>query len=194
MVRVGVLALQGNVDLHRTALERLGASVLEIKKPQELAAIDALVLPGGESSALLKLMTGELRDKLRSVIVSGLPTFATCAGLILLAKEVSSPKQESLELLDVSVQRNGYGRQLDSFVEPELDLSTKGAELFEGKLEGVFIRAPKIDRLGGSVEVLASCKGDPVLVQSGNIIAASFHPELSEDELRVHKLLISKAS
>jgi 5'-phosphate synthase pdxT subunit len=194
MVRAGILALQGNVALHRIALEKLGALVLELRKPEELSAIDVLVMPGGESSALLRLMSPEFKEGLKDKISSGLPTLATCAGLILLAKEVSDPEQESLNLLDISVQRNGYGRQLDSFVEPELTLGPKGSKVFSSALEGVFIRAPKIQRLGDGIDVLASYKEDPVLIQSGNIIAASFHPELTENELRVHKLLIDLAT
>ncbi len=180
--RVGILALQGNVAAHRRVLEQLGCAVVEVRKAFQLSGLDALVLPGGESSVFLKLLDQELKAALIERISSGLPTLATCAGVILLAREVRSPEQESLKLLDVVVERNAYGRQLESFVIPQLDLTDAGKEIFSPALEGVFIRAPKFLETGKEVQILASHQGCPVLVSEGNIIAASFHPEKSQDE------------
>ncbi len=172
---IGVLAIQGDFDAHRRRLEQLGAEVVLVKKPEQLDAVDALVIPGGESTTFLKFLEkGGFLDKLRE-FVRAKPAFGTCAGAILLASEVADPPQPSLGALDISVRRNAYGRQLDSFI-GEGDTQLPG-----GPLEMVFIRAPKIERVGPKVEVLAREKNDPVLVRQGKIMAATFHPELSDD-------------
>lgn len=175
--RVGVLALQGGFAAHERALARVGVHAVEVRRPEQLTAIDGLVLPGGESTTMLKLLGNDgFADALRRVIGSGLPTLATCAGAILLAQEVTNPPQPSLGLLDVTVERNAYGRQLDSTV---ATLEASNGVLGGHRLEGVFIRAPRLRRLGGAVQVLARREGDPVLVRQGRILAATFHPELS---------------
>jgi len=166
----------------------LGAKCSLIKTPEQLSSLDALVIPGGESSAMLKLMDQEFRQELRSVISSGLPTLATCAGVILLAKKVENPSQDSLGVLDATVTRNGYGRQADSSIVEALELTDSGRELFSGSdLEGVFIRAPVVSQIAAAVEVLSYKDKDPVLLKQGNIWAATFHPELGEGESLVHK-------
>ena len=173
---VGVLALQGDFARHAEALARAGLESREIRRPEELAGVSGLVLPGGESTTYLKFFEREpgWREALREFAGSGRPVLATCAGLILLASRVENPAQASLGLLDVDVVRNAYGRQWDSFVGTATDAG--GAAI-----EAVFIRAPKIARVGPSVEVLAREETDPVLVRSGNVFGATFHPELSED-------------
>ena len=179
-MKIGVLALQGDFDAHRKRLEELGAEVVLIKKPDQLDQIDGLVIPGGESSTFLNFLEERgFLEKLRE-FVSTKPTFGTCAGAILLAKEVENPPQKSLGLLDIRIRRNAYGRQIDSSIR---EAATK---LGEKPLEMVFIRAPKIISTGSSVEVLASENGDPVLVRQDKIMAATFHPELSADT-RVHQ-------
>jgi 5'-phosphate synthase pdxT subunit len=176
---IGVLAIQGDFDAHRRRLKQLGAEVTLVKKPEQLDAVDALVIPGGESTTFLKFLEkGGFLEKLRE-FVRAKPAFGTCAGAILLANQVENPSQESLGVLDVSVRRNAYGRQVDSFI------GEGETQLPGGPLEMVFIRAPKIERVGPKVEVLAREKNDPVLVRQGKIMAATFHPELSEDT-RVH--------
>ena len=178
-MKIGVLAIQGDFDAHRRRLEQLGAEVVLVKKPEQLDAVDALVIPGGESTTFLKFLEkGGFLDKLRE-FVRAKPAFGTCAGAILLASEVEDPPQTSLGALDISVRRNAYGRQVDSFI------GEGETQLPGGPLEMVFIRAPKIERVGPKVEVLAREKSDPVLVRQGKIMAATFHPELSEDT-RVH--------
>jgi len=178
-MKVGVLAIQGDFDAHRKRLEQLGAEVVLVKKPEQLDALAALVIPGGESTTFLKFLEqGGFLEKLRA-FVRAKPTFGTCAGAILLASEVENPTQPSLGALDVRVRRNAYGRQVDSFI-AEAETRLPG-----GPLEMVFIRAPRIERVGPGVEVLAREKNDPVLVRQGNIMAATFHPELSDDT-RVH--------
>jgi len=187
--KIGVIALQGAFAEHRAALEALGAHTTEIRGPEGLAGVDGLVLPGGESTTMsLLLETSGLGDALAERLAEGVPVFGTCAGLILLAREVADgrPDQRSFGVLDVSVLRNGYGRQRDSF-ETELSIPAVGPAPFAG----VFIRAPRITRAGGEVEVLASVAGDPVLVRQGPILAAAFHPELSGD-LRLHHLFLER--
>ena len=180
---VGVLALQGDYAEHEAALQRAGLTTIQIRKPDQLwlsadsgcrdPAISALVLPGGESTTMLRLLQLEgLWGPLGELLASGLPVLATCAGLILLASEVTQPEQESYGLLDMTVQRNGYGRQAHSGTFP-----IEGSELPAGTT-GVFIRAPRILRAGPAVEVMARREGEPVLVRSGPILAACFHPEL----------------
>lgn len=179
LMRIGVLAIQGDFDAHRRRLEQLGAQTLLIKKPGQLDAVDALVLPGGESTTFLKfLKQGGFLEKLRD-FVRAKPAFGTCAGAILLAREVENPPQPSLGALDARVRRNAYGRQRES------SIRFGKTKLGDEPLEMVFIRAPKLERLGPGVEVLATDGHDPVLVRQGRILAATFHPELSEDT-RVH--------
>jgi 5'-phosphate synthase pdxT subunit len=178
-MRVGVLAIQGDFDAHRKRLEELGAEVVLVKKPEQLDSIDALIIPGGESTTFLKFLERDgFMEKLRE-FVRVKPTFGTCAGAILLASEVENPKQTSLGAIDIRVRRNAYGRQIDSFI------AQGPSALGAAPLEMVFIRAPKIESVGSSVEVLARQGHDPVLVRQGHIMAATFHPELSGDD-RVH--------
>ena len=176
-MNIGVIALQGDFSNHRDALTRLGFKSSLVKNTKEIESVDGLVIPGGESTTLLKLSSEEFRHALSMKIKSGCPTLATCAGIILIAKEVTSPNQESLSLLDVTVQRNGYGRQVDSFIEENLVCNVFGGA--SKTIEAVFIRAPRITKTGTGVTVLAEHKSDPVLVKQGAIVGATFHPELS---------------
>ena len=176
---IGVLAIQGDFDAHRRRLEQLGAQTLLVKKPEQLDAVDALVIPGGESTTFLKFLEqGGFLEKLRA-FVRAKPAFGTCAGAILLAQEVENPPQTSLGALDVRIRRNAYGRQRESSI--RFGKTCLGEE----PLEMVFIRAPRLERLGQGVEVLATDGEDPVLVRQGKVMAATFHPELSQDT-RVH--------
>jgi 5'-phosphate synthase pdxT subunit len=177
-VAIGVLALQGDFDAHRRRLEELGAEVVLVRKPEQLDEIDGLVIPGGESSTFLKLL-GEKGFQKLSDFVHTKPTFGTCAGAILLAKQVENPHQTGLNAIDMTIRRNAYGRQIDSSIVEAV------TQLGGDPLEMVFIRAPRIESVGDGVEVLAERDGDPVLVRKGNVMAATFHPELSEDS-RVH--------
>lgn len=180
---VGVLAIQGDYDAHLRRLRELGADARLVKTPEELDGLDGLVVPGGESTTFLKFLERDgFLGRLREFAESN-PTFGTCAGCILLAKGVSHPPQESLALLDIDVERNAYGRQIDSAV------ITGETSLPGGPLEMVYIRAPRITRTGHGVETLAERDGSPVLVRQGNLLAATFHPELSEDA-RVHKFFL----
>ena len=191
MKQVGVLSLQGDFAAHGEALKRAGAEPVFVRQPGELAEIDGLVIPGGESSTMLKLLDYEgWMDKLAEFGRTK-PIFGTCAGAILLAKEVTNPAQVSLGLMDMGVERNAYGRQVDSRVatlEPEPEFAERTAQ---GKLEAVFIRAPIIRRVSNGARVLARYAGDPVLVEQGRHLAATFHPELTAD-LRVHELFLEK--
>ena len=176
---IGVLAIQGDFDAHRRRLEQLSAQTLLVKKPEQLDTVDALVIPGGESTTFLKFLEpGGFLEKLRAFVRTK-PAFGTCAGAILLAQKVENPPQASLGALDVRIRRNAYGRQLESSI--RFGKTWLGDE----PLEMVFIRAPRIERVGAGVEVLASAGDDPVLVRQGKIMAATFHPELSQDT-RVH--------
>ncbi len=178
-IKIGVLALQGDFEAHRKRLEELGAEAILVRKPEQLDEMDGLVIPGGESTAFLKLLGEKGLAKLQE-FVRAKPTFGTCAGAILLARKVENPPQASLGALDVSIRRNAYGRQLDSFV------GAGKSRLGEEPLEMVFIRAPKFEELGPGVEVLATEGKDPVLIRQGKVLAATFHPELSDDT-RVHR-------
>jgi 5'-phosphate synthase pdxT subunit len=181
MGAVGVLALQGGFRPHVEMLERLGHRAVEVRAAAELREVDGLVLPGGESTAQLKLIGRHgLEGPLRDLVASGRPVLATCAGLILAARTVRQPEQWSFGWVDVAVARNGYGRQVDSF-------EAEGDGPFEGgaPLRMVFIRAPRIEAVG-AVEVLARQAGEPVLVRSRNVWAASFHPELAGED-RLHR-------
>ncbi len=179
---VGVLALQGAFVAHQRALEAAGATTRQVRQPDDLAGIDALVIPGGESTTMSRLLTTSgLFDDVKALVSDGLPVFGTCAGMILLANEVidGRPDQISFGAIDVSVQRNGYGRQVDSF---ESDLEVVG---FEVPFHAVFIRAPKVVSIGANVEVLAEYDGVPVVARQGRVMVASFHPELTADA-RLH--------
>ena len=179
-MKIGVLALQGDFDAHRKRLQELGAEVVLVKKPEQLEEIDGLVIPGGESGTFLKLLGEAGFEKLKK-FVHVKPTFGTCAGAILLANEVENPEQSGLGALDIRIRRNAYGRQIDS--------SIREGRLGNEPLEMVFIRAPKIERVGPGVEVIATEGGDPVAVRQGKVMAATFHPELSEDT-RVHQAFL----
>ena len=180
---IGVLALQGAFEAHAKALTALGATAKLIRNPAELQGIDGLIIPGGESTTFLKFLErGGFLDVLQS-FVETTPTFGTCAGAILLAKNVENPTQKSLAVLDITVERNAYGRQIDSTI------LTAPTKLEGAPLEMVFIRAPRITRTGPDVEVLATRDDSPVLVRQGHLLAATFHPELSSDP-RVHQLFL----
>ncbi|MGV8041767.1 MAG: pyridoxal 5'-phosphate synthase glutaminase subunit PdxT [Thermoanaerobaculaceae bacterium] len=176
-VRVGVLALQGDFEAHARALRERGLEPVEVRRAGDLDGVRGVVLPGGESTTMLKLLAGtRLGERLRALIAAGLPTLATCAGVILIAREVRNPVQASLGILDVAVARNGYGRQLDSAV---VTLRADALALGTPALEGVFIRAPRLLSLGPGVRPLAWRDGEPVLVEQDHVLAATFHPELS---------------
>lgn len=181
---VGVLAIQGDFAAHARALRRIGVGAIEIRRALDLGAAEGLIIPGGESTTMLKFINDEkLTESIADFAGQGKPIFGTCAGAILLAREVYNPAQVSLGLIDIAVERNGYGRQIDSFI-VDVNGSVEG-----GPLEAVFIRAPKIRRVGPAVEVLAILNGEPVLVRERNIVAATFHPELTGDQ-RVHRLFV----
>ena len=186
MARVGVLALQGDYEAHAAALRRAGAEPREVRRAAELDGLDALVIPGGESTSMLRLM--EYYDLMAPLREFGRekPVFGTCAGAILLASEVLNPPQPSLALVDMAIERNTYGRQLESRV-VRLDDHRLGG----GQLEAVFIRAPIIRRVGRGGEVLATYMGDPVLVDFGRHMVATFHPELTADD-RIHRRFLAR--
>ncbi len=191
MKRIGILALQGDFEAHSKAFTESGAEAVEVRTAEELARVDALVIPGGESTTMLKLINLEnLLEPLRD-FGRRKPIFATCAGAILIATEVARPVQQSLGLVDMAIERNAYGRQLDSHVARiEIEPGANGA-LAGGDLEAVFIRAPIIRRLGEGARVLARHDGDPVLVEHGRHLIVTFHPELSADR-RVQRLFLDK--
>lgn len=184
-MRVGVLALQGAFIEHIRMLESLGMDVVEVRQVEELEGLDGLVIPGGESTAIRKLMNwNNLKRKILKNSENGMKLFGTCAGAVLLTKEIIGEKRETLKLIDVVVERNAYGRQINSFVK---DLKVRGI----GKIEGVFIRAPVFTGIGKDVTVLAKEGKNIVMVENEKCIAASFHPELTEDT-RVHEYFIEK--
>ena len=191
MKKVGVLSLQGDFAAHGAALARAGAEPVYVRQPEQFRAIDGLVIPGGESTTMLKLLHSDgLMDALAE-FGRRKPVFGTCAGAILMAAEVWNPAQESLALMDIAVERNAYGRQIDSRVtvlDPEPEFQKRTAP---GQLEAVFIRAPVIRRVNGGGRVLARYRGDPVLVEQGRHLVATFHPELTTDS-RVHALFLEK--
>jgi len=188
-LKIGVLALQGDFDAHRRRLEELGAQVVLVKKPEQLDELAGLVIPGGESGTFLKLLGLAGFEKLKQ-FVRLKPTFGTCAGAILLASEVENPPQDGLGALNIRVRRNAYGRQIDSSIREGTLLRDLDGQLKDSPLEMVFIRAPKISRVGEGVEVLAMEGNDPVVVRQGSAMAATFHPELSDDP-RVHQLFLN---
>jgi pyridoxal 5'-phosphate synthase pdxT subunit len=190
--RIGVLAIQGDYAAHAAALEECGAVPLEIRKPEELSGsggepLDGLILPGGETTTMLKFLEKRHFFQALGEFCAQKPVFGTCAGAILLAREVRHPAQRSLGLLDAVVERNAYGRQIDS------SILVAPTAIEGGPLEMVFIRAPRIVETGPSVEVLARRDGFPTLVRQGSILAATFHPELSHDR-RVHSLFVRMAN
>ncbi len=180
---VGVLAVQGAYEAHARALKVAGAEPRLIRRPEQLAGLDGLIIPGGESTTFLKHLERDGFFEVLDEFVQKKPTFGTCAGVILLAKEVQNPAQASLGALDIRVERNAYGRQLDSTILRE------PSSLPGGPLEMVFIRAPRITQTGPEVEVLASREESPVLIRQGHLLAATFHPELSGDP-RVHRYFL----
>jgi pyridoxal 5'-phosphate synthase pdxT subunit len=186
-VRIGVLAVQGNFREHLAALRRLGAEAVEVRLPSQLDGLDGLVIPGGESTAIGRLI--RLYGLEEAIERFTGPIFGTCAGMILLAREAVDgvPGQPLLGLVDIAVRRNGYGRQVHSF---EADLEVVGEER---PLRGVFIRAPRVEEVGRDVEVLAELEGEPVLLRQGTVLVASFHPELTDDP-RVHERFLQLAS
>jgi 5'-phosphate synthase pdxT subunit len=186
-MKIGVLALQGDFDAHRRRLQELGAEVVLVKKPEQLDAIDGLIIPGGESGTFLKLLGDAGFEKLKQFFRVK-PTFGTCAGAILLAAEVENPTQAGLGALDIRIRRNAYGRQLDSSIREGRLIPEK---LGDSPLEMVFIRAPKIEHVGPGVEIIATEGKDnaPVAVRQGAAMAATFHPELSDDT-RIHRAFL----
>lgn len=180
---IGVLALQGAFDVHAQMLRSLGATPRLVRRPAELEGLDGLILPGGESTTMLNFLARDKFFEALNDFVRKTPTFGTCAGCILLAKDVSHPAQKSFAALDIQVERNAYGRQNESVILHER------TTLPGGPLEMVFIRAPRIDRIGAGIEVLATREEHPVLIRQGHLLAATFHPELGHD-LRVHKLFL----
>ena len=189
-MKIGVLALQGDFALHVQALERCGAEAIEVRKPEQLADLDGLVIPGGESTTLLKLMDEwGFVAALEKFHAAGKPMFGTCAGLILLARGVENPRQFSLGLIDVDVERNAYGRQRESF-------EARGTAVLDGTptpIEMMFIRAPRIRRVGEDVEILARQGGDPVMARQGTVLVATFHPEVIGEQT-IHRYFCEMVS
>ena len=186
-MKIGILAIQGDYEAHAGVLERLGVAHTYVRNPADLAGLSGIILPGGESSTHLKVMTEEgLFDALKQFAANGGAFFGTCAGAILLARDVHGPSQASLGLIDISVLRNGYGRQLAS------DVHSGPTKLHKEPLEMVFIRAPIIESIGPGVEVLAEDAGHPVLVEQGRVLASTFHPELTSDNT-VHQHFLDVA-
>ncbi len=184
-MQVGVLALQGAFAAHSECLTSIGVQSVEVRTPEQLSSVDALLMPGGESSTMSQLLESSgLFDPIAARIADGMPVFGTCAGMILLASEILDGRsdQRSFSAIDISVRRNAFGRQVDSF-EATINSSV-------GDFHGIFIRAPRIERIGEEVEVLGSINNEPVLVRQGNVLAASFHPELSNDA-RLHEYFVS---
>jgi pyridoxal 5'-phosphate synthase pdxT subunit len=185
--RIGVLAIQGDYDAHAAALEEAGAEPVFVRNSEQLTDLDGLIIPGGESTTFLKFLERDgFLESLRE-FTSSRPTFGTCAGCILLASKVLHPPQPSLGVLDVTVERNAYGRQIDSSIE---EADTKLGDKFDtGPIEMVYIRAPRIQQVGKDVTVLAERDGFPVLIRQGHLLAATFHPELSTDR-RIHRYFV----
>ena len=186
MPNVGILAIQGDVIEHRHALERIGAEVTEIRLPHQFDGVDGLIIPGGESTTIVQLIDiYDLREVIRDRVKSGLPTWGTCAGMIVLANRLADRRPDPLRLMNIEVSRNAFGRQVDSF-EQDLDIDGVDGPPFRA----VFIRAPAVDRAGPGTEILARLDdGRPVAVRQGRMLATSFHPELTDDS-RVHELFV----
>jgi 5'-phosphate synthase pdxT subunit len=188
-LKIGVLGLQGDVREHERALERAGATPVVVRRPDEIASVDGVVLPGGESTTIGKLLDRfELLEPLRARALTGMPLYGTCAGMILMATEIEGPQAapHRLGVMDIAVRRNAYGRQVDSF---EADLDVAG---LDSPLRAAFIRAPVVERVGPAVEVLAALDDRPVLVREQHLLASSFHPEMTGDE-RIHELFVDLA-
>ena len=183
--RIGVLALQGDFEAHREALQRAGAESREVRTASDLDSVDGLIIPGGESTTMLKLIEEESLGSALKDFGTTKPIFGTCAGAILLASEVINPVQKSLGLMDLTIERNGYGRQIDSRI--------AGIDLDGENAEAVFIRAPVIRRVGPTAKVLASYQGSPILVEQGKHLAATFHPELSGNA-NIHRRFVEKVA
>lgn len=190
-MQVGVLGIQGDIQEHLRIVENLGHRAIWIKNPEQLDSIQALIMPGGESTTMIRLMkVFSLWDRVKNKVHSGMPVFATCAGMVILSESIENyPHQETMGLLPVRIERNGYGRQVDSF-ETEIEIPYIENDR---QLLAVFIRAPRIIGTHGSVDILATYKNDPVLVEYKNILAASFHPELTDDT-RIHEYFLRKIS
>ena len=188
-MKIGVLGLQGDVREHERALEAAGATPVVVRRPDEIASVDGVVLPGGESTTIGKLLDRfELLEPLRARALTGMPLYGTCAGMILMATEIEGPQAapHRLGVMDIAVRRNAYGRQVDSF---EADLDVAG---LDSPLRAAFIRAPVVERVGPAVEVLAALDDRPVLVRERHLVASSFHPEMTGDE-RIHELFVDLA-
>lgn len=184
-MRVGILALQGAFIEHREIMEKLGCETVEVRKPAQLDGLQALIIPGGESTTIGRILLDQaMLAPLAEMGAAGVPIYGTCAGMVLLAREIIGSQQPRLGLMDVAVRRNAYGRQVDSF-EADIQVPVLGPEPFRG----VFIRAPRVEAVGSAVEVLASYDGRPVLVREKNLLASSFHPELTTD-LRLHRYFL----
>ncbi|MBO8138993.1 MAG: pyridoxal 5'-phosphate synthase glutaminase subunit PdxT [Thermosipho sp. (in: Bacteria)] len=183
-MKIGVSGIQGDFREHKLILEKLGVETLVVRKPNELDMVDALIIPGGESTTMIRIMkmTG-FYETLRSKIEKGFPVFGTCAGMIVLSKEVVNFPQDSLKVIDIKVERNAYGRQVDSF---ETDVKLKFSQ---APFRAIFIRAPKVVECGNDVEVLSEYENSPILLRQGKILVASFHPELTDD-IRIHKYFV----
>jgi 5'-phosphate synthase pdxT subunit len=182
-VKVGLLALQGDFEAHARAVRSAGADPFEVRTQSELASADALIIPGGESTTIRKLATNYgLLEPLRQRARDGLPIFGTCAGMIACARAITDGDEPILGVVDIDVRRNAYGRQAQSF---EADIDVAGI----GEMRAVFIRAPRVERVGGEVEILASHGEEPVVVREGSVLLAAFHPELTDDD-RLHRLFL----
>jgi 5'-phosphate synthase pdxT subunit len=183
-IKVGVLAIQGDYAAHKKMLERLDVDAIEIRRADELAQVDGLIMPGGESTTMLKFLQEEnLWEPIQQFALEHNPIFGTCAGAILLARDVLNPAQPSLNLIDMTVERNSYGRQVDSFI------AGVEASFTKDVIEAVFIRAPQIINVGRQVEVLATFNNQPIFVRQQHVFASTFHPELTNDD-RVHRLFV----
>ncbi|MEE2767900.1 MAG: pyridoxal 5'-phosphate synthase glutaminase subunit PdxT [Actinomycetota bacterium] len=188
-MKVGVLALQGAFTRQTAALSRLGATTVEVRTPETLEGVDALVMPGGESSTMSMLLDlSGMSTPIRERLAEGMPVLGICAGMILLSSTISDGRSDQVPLgaIDIDVRRNGYGRQIDSF---ETDLEIDG---LDGSFHGVFIRAPVVERVGEAVDVLATVDRQPVLCRQGSVLVAAFHPELVDDD-RVHRVFMDRA-
>ncbi len=192
MNRIGVLALQGGFGLHAKKIAEFGGTAVEVRKKEQLSGLSGLAIPGGESSVLLHLADQAFRDAISERVRDGLPVLATCAGLIFISDKVENPQQESLGLLPVSVKRNAYGRQRDSFIARQIPWEAGPASAPRNNepplAEAVFIRAPRIVACDAGVEVLVRWEGDPILVKHRNVIGSTFHPELASEGCEIHRL------